>query len=132
MESLTPAGAAAQVVKKLVDHLKANPSVKAFFDDFTAATVDWIRPVFLKDGDEPTPVAAQLAAAPEDELNQTDAQTAIQRKVRELPDGEQRLAELLQSLAPGQTTYRIHNEGANIGQQNIDSQVDNRGANFKS
>jgi len=30
----------------------------------------------------------------------------------------------------GKKTYKINNQGAKIGQQNIDSKVDNRGADF--
>ena len=123
MEPISTA-AIATVVGYLAKTLKDNKSIQTFFSDFTAATVNWIRPIFLE-GEAPKEVLKNLQEAPDDDLNQTDVRTAIQRAVRNNPDAEKMLAEMAEIIR--KKTGETNNSGnimtitgdGNIGVQGI-------------
>ena len=76
MEPVTTAAAVSTVVGYLAKKIKDNKSIQSFLDDFTEATVNWIRPIFLED-DKPKEVLRDLEAKPES----TNRQEAMKNKI---------------------------------------------------
>lgn len=49
MEPISTTAMIAAVAGYLAKKFQDNQSIHDFFNDFTGATVDWLRPIFLKD-----------------------------------------------------------------------------------
>lgn len=94
MEPVTTTAAIAAVVGYLTKTLKENKTFSAFVTDFTSATVNWIRPVFLKEDEAPTDVLTDLKADPDDKLNTDAAEIAIAKAIRKTPEAEKWLQEM--------------------------------------
>jgi len=98
------------VVTYLAKKLKDDKSVKGFFSDFTSATVDWLRPVFLTDDDEAKEVVRDLAAEPNDELNINDTKNKIAKTIKRNPNLETSLKALYDEI--------LKKEGKKFGKHN--------------
>ncbi|MEM1325692.1 MAG: hypothetical protein AAGI23_07055 [Bacteroidota bacterium] len=127
MEPITTAAAA--VVGYLAKQLSEQQSVKDFLNDFSQATIDWIRPLFLKEDDTPVEMVQQLQAQPTNTDYQQLLQEMLLTDVRTQPAHTPYLMGMQQEVQALQSGITINNN-AKIGQQNINSTVDNKGANF--
>lgn len=67
----------ATVVGYLAKTLKDNKSIQGFFSEFSTATVDWIRPLFLKDDGQPKEVLENLQENPESKAGQSLAKSTL-------------------------------------------------------
>ena len=97
------------VVGYLAKKLKDNKSVQDFFDDFTKATVDWIRPVFLKDDGNPKDIIEDLKSEPDDNLNTDAVENAIAKALKKEPDLMQQLKAMYEQLQVKATTDKSIN-----------------------
>lgn len=96
------------VVGYLSKKLKDNQSVNDFLANFTSATVDWIRPLFLKPDNKYEKILEDLAKNPDSPVKQDVVKTAIASHLEDTPaDAEQLKAmyeELLAQVGPGAIT----------------------------
>ncbi|MBP6812035.1 MAG: hypothetical protein KA138_10975 [Saprospiraceae bacterium] len=97
------------VVGYLAKKLKDNKSVQGFFDDFTKATVDWIRPIFLKDDGNPKDIIEDLKSDPDDNLNTDAIENAIAKALKKEPDLTQQLKAMYEQLQAKATTDKSIN-----------------------
>lgn len=137
------------VVGYLAKSLKDNKSVKEFFNEFTDATIKEIKPLFLKEDGEPKEALQKLQENPDSTVKQNAVIATIESEIEDQPELIEQLRALYAAIQskPGNITqinqthhgsgdnvggskYNINNQDAKIGQQNIDSNVDNKGANF--
>lgn len=86
------------IVGYLAKTLKENKSVKDFFSDFTDATVEAIRPIFLIDDDKPKEIIEDLKADPDEKLNTDAVENAIAKALKKEPDLEQHLKAMYEQL----------------------------------
>ncbi|MGB1204152.1 MAG: hypothetical protein ACPG5B_00830 [Chitinophagales bacterium] len=111
------------VVTYLAKKLKDNKSVNDFFSDFTGATVDWLRPVFLTDDDEVKEVVRDLAAEPNDELNINDTKNKIAKTIKRNPNLETSLKALYDEIVKKEgNQFAKHNTMNVTGDGNISFQ----------
>ena len=105
-------------VSYLSKKLKDNESINDFFKDFTSATVNWLRPIFLKE-DKPKEVLENLRKDPLDDLNQKDAATAMERGLRQNPEAEKYLREIYETIkgkeAKGESVSIINSKNVVTG-----------------
>jgi uncharacterized protein YeeX (DUF496 family) len=92
------------VVGYLAKKLKDNKSVHDFFDDFTKATVDWIRPIFLKDDGKQKDIIEDLKSDPDDKLNTDAVENALAKALKKERDLEQQLKAMYDQLQVKATT----------------------------
>ena len=97
------------VVGYLAKTLKEQKSVKDFFNDFTDATVHWIRPLFLKDENEYEKIIQDLMKNPDSQIKQQQVETAIASHLEDSPNDEQQLKAMYEQLQAKATTDKnIH------------------------
>ena len=98
----------------------SNKSFKKFTEDFSSATIDWIRPIFLTDDEKPKDVLSDLEKAPNDKLNIQAAENAIAKAIRDEPNLEVKLRELVKEIREksGDTTKKTNSQTI-IGDENI-------------
>ncbi len=106
MEPVSTTVAISAVVGYLAKTLKENKTVSDFIADFTSATVNWIRPIFLKEDDTPKDVLADLKADSKSKYNTNAAENAIAKAADGKPEVEEELrkmyAEIQQKRENGQ------------------------------
>lgn len=98
MEPITTAVAISSVVSYLSQTLKDNKAFKDFATDFTAASVNWMRSIFLEEDDNPKEVLADLQADPTEELNVQAAENAIAKAVKKDAEAEKWLKEMYEVI----------------------------------
>jgi hypothetical protein len=98
MEPITTT-AIASVVTYLATKLKDNQSIKSFLDDFTEATVNWIRPIFLKEDGTEKSAIQNLKKEPDSLSKQEAVKAVIVSKIEDNPAAEQWLLEMAKIIA---------------------------------
>lgn len=99
MEPVTTTVAIGAVVGYLAKKLADNKSIGDFLNDFTAASVAWIKPIFLTENDKPKEVLQDLIDDPKEPLNADAAATAIAKAVKKNPEeGEKHLQDMYEVL----------------------------------
>lgn len=98
MEPVTTTAMIGTIVGYLAKTLRENKPVKAFFNDFTGASVKWIRPIFLKDDEAPKDIIEDLKEDPDDKLNTDAVENAIAKALKKEPDLEQHLKTMYEQL----------------------------------
>ncbi len=98
MEPISTSVVIASVVGYLAKSLKEDKSIKKFLSDFSGATVKWIRPLFLKEDDQPKEAIKDLQEAPEEPLNLQAAEIDLQKALKKQPELEQPLREMYQQI----------------------------------
>ncbi|MET3129408.1 dTDP-4-amino-4,6-dideoxygalactose transaminase [Arcicella rosea] len=98
MEPITTT-AIASIVTYLATKLKDNQSVKTFFDDFTEATVNWIRPIFLKEDGSEEKIIQKLKENPDSQAKQEAVKAAIASEIEDNPEAKKWLQEMAQIIA---------------------------------
>ncbi len=114
------------LVAHLADKLKENKSVQDFFSDFSAATVQWLRPIFLIDDTQPKEVITDLIENPADQ-DYTDAvESAIKIAIKKNPDLAAQLKTLYEELQA--KTPKITDNSINISNsKNVNTGTINAG-----
>ncbi len=98
MEPITTTAMIGTVTGYLVKTLKENKSVKDFFNDFTAGTVKWIRPLFLRDENQYEKIIEDLIKNPNSPIKQQQVETAIASHLEDNPADEQQLQEMYEKI----------------------------------
>jgi len=94
MEPVTTTAMIGTVVGYVAKKLKDNKSVQDFFSDFVGATVDWIRPLFLKDENTYEKIIEDLLKNPESPSKRGQVEMALASHVEDNPNDLAFLKEL--------------------------------------
>ena len=109
MEPLTSTVAISTVVGYLTKKLKDNKSVQAFFDDFTEATINWIKPLFITKDGEPQDVIKSLQQKPDSTARQDAVKSTLAVAVEDDPQAEPLLREMLKVIQQKDPTLAKEN-----------------------
>ncbi|MFK8006571.1 MAG: hypothetical protein AB8H03_09375 [Saprospiraceae bacterium] len=121
MEALALA-AVGYLVKAIKDHKELDK----FQNDFVGATVNWIRPLFLRDDDTEKDQLKDLKDKPDSASKQTAVKAEIQEYLEENPDKAKELQSLIDQLnkadippAGINITQTHYGSGDNVGGDKI-------------
>lgn len=112
--------AIATVVGYLAKKLKDNKSVQDFFSDFTEGTVNWIKPLFIKEDGSEEKIIQKLKENPESETKQAAVKAAIASEIEDNPDFAKQLEAMAAHIQ--KKTGGVSNEGSTVtvsGSHNI-------------
>ena len=102
MESITTTAIISTIVGYLAKKLKDNQTFQDFTKDFTSATINWIRPLFLVE-DKPKEVLEKLTINPESEIKQKMAQTVLESELEDNPKAKEYLQEIFDKIKEKQS-----------------------------
>ncbi|PLK46280.1 hypothetical protein [Emticicia sp. TH156] len=123
MEPVTTTAFIATIVGYLAKTLKENKSFQDFTKDFTGATINWIRPLFLKDDETPKEALEKLAANPESEPRQKMIQASLETELEENPDAKEYLEEMYRVIkekeSGGEAIRIINSKNVVIGDSSV-------------
>ncbi len=111
MEPITTTALISGVVGYLTKNLKENKTFTDFTKDFTSATVNWIRPLFLKD-DQPKEVLENLQQKPDSEARQKAAEAAIATHIEDNPTARQWLEEMYAEIQQKKQREKSDSKGS--------------------
>ena len=104
MEPATTTAMIGTVAGYLVKTLKENKSIKDFFNDFTDATVNWMRPVFLKDENQYEKIIEDLIKNPDSPAKKQIVESTIASHLEDNPSEEHQLKAMYEQLQAKATT----------------------------
>ncbi|PRY21117.1 hypothetical protein CLV58_1537 [Spirosoma oryzae] len=94
----------AAVVGYLAKTIKENKAFKEFTADLTEASVNWIRPIFLKEDSTPKEVLKELQEKPDSASRRKAAEAAIMTRIEDYPEEGHYLKEIFESINKKNTT----------------------------
>ena len=118
MEPITTTVAISTVVGYLAKKLKDNKSVQGFFDDFTEATVNWIKPIFITKDGEPKEVLTDLQEQPDNPAMQNAAKSSLEVAIAKNPHSELLLREMLKVIQQKEPMLAKKNSISIVGDGN--------------
>lgn len=118
MEPITTTAAIGAVVGYLAKKLKDNQSISDFFNDFTDATVAWLKPVFLTDDGKENRALKKLQEDPNSTAKQAALQTAIAAEIEDQPEAEKHLQEMAQVIRAKEPQMFVQNTVTVTGDNN--------------
>lgn len=86
------------VIGYMTKSLKTSNSFKKFTEDFSAATINWIRPIFLEEDNSQKEVLTDLLQQPNDVLNIQAAENAIAKAIRNEPKLKENLKSMVRAI----------------------------------
>jgi hypothetical protein len=98
MEPFTTTALIASVVTYLAKKVKDNQSVQDFFSDFTTATVNWIKPLFIKEDGTPEKIIKDLQEKPDSAARQDAIKSTLAVAVEDNPEAESLLREMIKVI----------------------------------
>ena len=124
MEPITTAAMIGGIVTYLSAQVAKNESIKSFVQDFTGATVNWIRPLFLTANDTETEVIQQLRAKPESKARQNALVSKLEIALEDRPEAEVYIKEIFEKIAKTEEGGKVVNNiinsrNVNTGNVNI-------------
>jgi hypothetical protein len=121
---ITTTAMIAGITGYLSNHLAKNKSISGFFDDFSEATVNWIRPLFLKEDGEEKEAIQQLKAKPESTARQDAVKSTLAIALEDQPQAEQYLKEIFEKISKTEDGARIVNNiinSTNVNTGNVNT-----------
>lgn len=111
------------LTKGLAGNLAQNKSVKDFLSDFTNATVEWLRPIFLKDDDTEKEIITDLKKEPNENIYIQATEIEIAKSLKRNPDNyihlKNAILELQKEGKLSKEATQLINGDENISLQNI-------------
>lgn len=101
--------------------MKKKP-IAEFFTELSQATIDWIKPLFLKEDGNPQQELQRLQENPESEIKQNAIIALLQSELEDQPEAEKHIREVFEkinSTEEGQAiAHVIHSKNVNTGDVN--------------
>ncbi len=98
MEPINTTVAISTVVGYLAKKLKDNKSVQGFFDDFVEGTINWIKPIFVREDGTTKEVVKDLQEKPDSPARQDAVKSILAVALEDNPQAEALLREMLKVI----------------------------------
>jgi len=118
MEPITTTALISSITTYLAKKLKDEKSVDSFFSEFTEATVNWIKPLFLKEDGEEKEALVKLKENPDSEARQNLVKSILEVEVEDNPDSKQYLENIYQKISESNGVNVIGSKNVNTGDVN--------------
>jgi len=86
------------IVSFLGTKLSNDKSIDSFFSEFTEATVNWIKPYFLKKDGTEKKVIKNLKEAPESCARKKEVETVIEKGIEDTPEAAHYIEEIFETI----------------------------------
>ena len=100
------------IVTFLGNKLAKNESVNSFFDDFSEATVNWIKPLFIEEDDTPTRSLEKFSTNPNSESKQALLKATLESELEDNPEAEQYIREIYEKISESEEVKEMLEEKA--------------------
>jgi len=121
MEPLTTSVIISSITTYLATKLKENKSIDSFFSEFTEATVNWIKPLFITEDGNEKEVIAKLKEKPDSPALHNSVKSILELELEENPNSKKNLEEMYEVISKTDTGIKIVNS-KNINTGNVNTQ----------
>lgn len=130
MEPITTSAMITSIVAYLGGRLSKDKSINTFISEFSEATVNWIKPLFLKEDDTEKEVILNLKDKPESEARKAALASAIKVGLEDTPESKDYIQEIFEKISSTEAGGKIvHNI---IGSKNVNTgNVNTGGGDFR-
>lgn len=109
MEPISTSVMIGSIVSYLGAKLAKNESVNSFLSDFTSATVNWIKPLFLKEDGEEKDIIANLKQKPDSKARKTAVTAALEIGLEDTPEATNYIQEIFEKISKTEEGGKIVN-----------------------
>lgn len=109
MEPVTSSVMIGSIVTYLATKLSKEKSITSFISEFTGATVNWIKPIFLKEDGSEKEAVQQLKEKPDSPARQNAVKSLLETAVEDQPEGKDQLKNLFEKIAQTSEGAKIIN-----------------------
>jgi hypothetical protein len=99
MEPLTTSTMIGGIVAYLGGKLSKDKSINSFLSDLTEATVNWIKPIFIKDDCEEKEIIQNLKEKPESDARKKAVESAIEIGIEDNPEAISYINEIFEKIS---------------------------------
>lgn len=107
MEPLTTSAMIGGIVAFLGGKLSKDKSINSFFSEFSEATVNWVKPIFLKEDGTEKEIVKNLKEKPKSPARKKAVETAIEVKLEDSPESEQFIKEMFEKISKTEEGEKI-------------------------
>ena len=118
------------IVTYLGNKLAKNESVNSFFDDFSEATVNWIKPLFIEEDDKPTRSFEKFSTNPNSVSKQDVLKSTLESELEDNPEAEKYIKEIFEKISQTEEGAKIINNISNSKNVNTGN-VNTGGGDFR-
>ena len=130
MEPLTTSTMIASIVAYLGERLSKDKSINNFISGFSEATVNWIKPLFLKEDDTEKEIIKNLKEKPESEARKDAVESAIKVGLEDRPEAKDFIKEIFEKISSTEAGGKIANNIVNSKNVNTGN-VNTGGGDFR-
>ena len=109
------------IVTYMGNKLAKNESVNSFFDDFSEATVNWIKPLFIEEDDKPTRSFEKFKANPNSESKQKLLQVTLESELEDNPEAEKYIRKIFEKISQTEEGKIIISNSKNVNTGNVNT-----------
>ena len=109
MEPITTSAMIGGIVSFLGIKLSKDKSINSFLSEFSEATVNWIKPLFLKEDGTENEIIQDLKDKPESPARKKAVESAIERALEEDASAEKHIKEMFQQMSKVEEGGKIVN-----------------------
>lgn len=113
MESITTSAMIKGIVAYLGGRLSKDESINKFISEFSGATVDWIKPLFLKEDDTEKEIIKNLKEKPESEARKKAIESVIEFEVEDKPETIDYIKDMFEKISKTEEGAKIVNNITN-------------------
>jgi len=99
MEPLTTSAMITSIVAYLGGRLSKDKSINNFISEFSEATVNWIKPLFLKEDSTEKEIIKNLKEKPDSEARKGAVESAIKVGLEDTPEAKDYLKEIFEKIS---------------------------------
>jgi len=130
MKPLTTSTMIASIVTYLGGQLSKDKSINNFISEFSEATVNWIKPLFLKEDSTEKEIIKNLKEKPESEARKGAVESAINVGLEDTPKAKDYIQEIFEKISRTEQGGKIVNNVVNSENVNIGN-VNTGGGDFR-
>ena len=130
MEPLTTSAMIGGIVTYLGDKLSKDKSVNNFLSEFKEATVNWIKPIFLKDDGSEKEIIQKLKEKPESMARKKALESVIEIEIEDNPEASAYIKEIFDGISKTKEGEHIVNKISNSKNVNTGN-VNTGGGDFR-
>jgi len=130
MEPLTTSAMITSIVAYLGGRLSKENSINNFISEFSEATVNWVKPLFLKEDETEKEIIKNLKEKPESEARKDAVESAIKVGLEDSPEAKDYIKEIFEKISSTEEDGKIVNNIINSKNVNTGN-VNTGGGDFR-
>lgn len=115
------------IVSYLGKYFSKDRSINNFISDFSEATINWIKPLFLKEDESEKDIIKKLKEKPESKARQKAVESVIEIELEDNPKAEEYIKEIFEKVSKAEKEATTIKNSKNV----LNGSVNTNGGDFR-